>query len=150
VPFEFELRPAKAEDYDFLYQLHKAAIGDYVAATWGPWDDDAQQARFRERFAATPRQVVMVAGRKAGVLELVERPDELFLGLIEVLPAYQGQGLGTAIIRSVQRSAAAQGRPVGLRVLRVNPAQRLYRRLGFQIVEENETHLTMRWQPPAY
>jgi hypothetical protein len=43
--------------------------------------------------------------------------------------------------------AAAQERPVRLRVLRVNPAQRLYLRLGFVITDESPERLTMEWRP---
>ena len=32
------LRPATGADSEFCYQLHKAAMGDYVAAIWG-WDE---------------------------------------------------------------------------------------------------------------
>ena len=32
-------------------------------------------------------------------------------------------------------------------VLKVNPARRLYERLGFAIVGETETHYLMRWRP---
>ena len=32
------LRPARPADSEFCYQLHKAAMGDYVAAIWG-WDE---------------------------------------------------------------------------------------------------------------
>jgi hypothetical protein len=36
---------------------------------------------------------------------------------------------------------------VRLRVLRVNPAERLYWRLGFEVVGETESHLLMELVP---
>jgi hypothetical protein len=50
-------------------------------------------------------------------------------------------------VRQVMAQAAAQERPVRLRVLRVNPAQRLYLRLGFVITDETPERLYMEWQP---
>ena len=38
----YTLRPATAEDYAFLYDLHVATMKEYVAQTWG-WDDAVQQ-----------------------------------------------------------------------------------------------------------
>jgi ribosomal protein S18 acetylase RimI-like enzyme len=141
------LRPVTPEDYDFLYALHKATIGDYVAATWGRWDEAFQQEHFHRHFNPAIRQMIVVAGQPAGVLALEERPDELYLALIELAPAFQNQGLGGEIISTVMRSAAAQGRPVALQVLKVNPARALYERLGFRLREETPTHYSLIWQP---
>jgi hypothetical protein len=41
----YQLRPATAADYDFLYQLKVAALKEYVAATWG-WDEAYQRQHF--------------------------------------------------------------------------------------------------------
>jgi hypothetical protein len=40
--------------------------------------------------ARTPRDVVEVAGEPVGVVAIEERPDELYLGMIELLPEWQG------------------------------------------------------------
>jgi len=41
----------------------------------------------------------------------------------------------------------AAGKPVALRVLKPNPARRLYERLGFEIICETPERCFMRWQP---
>ena len=45
-------------------------------------------------------------------------------------------------------AAAAAGVAVELSVLKANPAQRLYARLGFRVVGEEERAYTLRWTPP--
>lgn len=47
------------------------------------------------------------------------------------------------------READRSDKPVRLRVLKVNPARRLYQRLGFRIVDEDETHYTMLRSPAS-
>lgn len=42
----YALRPATADDYEFLYQLHVAAIKPAVEATGG-WDEAFQQEHFQ-------------------------------------------------------------------------------------------------------
>ena len=43
----------------------------------------------------------------------------------------------------VLHEAAMRGLPTRLHVLKINPASVLYRRLGFSLVEETETHYIM-------
>ena len=43
------LRPATPADSEFCYQLHKAAMGDYVAAIWG-WDEQVQRGLHARAF----------------------------------------------------------------------------------------------------
>lgn len=135
----YTLRPATAGDYAFLYDLHVACLKAYVAATWG-WDEAVQRAMFREGFAPERSRIVEVGGRAVGVIAVERRLAEWFVANIAVAPAMQGQGLGAALLRSVLADAAREGLPVRLQVLRVNPARRLYERLGFVIEGETPTH----------
>jgi RimJ/RimL family protein N-acetyltransferase len=140
---EWRLRPATDADRDFLFDLHRQAMRDYVEPLWG-WDDGVQRRLFDDRFTTRHSRVIQVDGEDVGLLQLEDQPSEVVLGLIELLPAWQGKGIGTAIIRSV----LAQGKPVSLRVLRGNPrAAALYKRLGFRIVRRAPEHLYMRAEP---
>jgi ribosomal protein S18 acetylase RimI-like enzyme len=72
------------------------------------------------------------------------RETEVLLKFIEVLPDYQNQGIGTAVIKSVLEEVHHTGQPVGLQVLKVNPARSLYERLGFLTTGQTATHYLMR------
>jgi ribosomal protein S18 acetylase RimI-like enzyme len=53
---------------------------------------------------------------------------------LEVVPAQQGKGIGTAVADLVIEQSARQGLPAVLSVLTVNPrARALYERLGFRV-----------------
>jgi ribosomal protein S18 acetylase RimI-like enzyme len=80
-------------------------------------------------------------------LSVRNRETEVLLKFIEVLPEYQNQGIGTAVIKSVLEQAHHTGRPVGLQVLKVNPARSLYERLGFLTTGQTATHYLMRATP---
>jgi hypothetical protein len=41
------------------------------------------------------------------------------------------------------------GKPLALQVRKVNPAARLYARLGFTKAGEDEIYVQMRWEPPS-
>jgi GNAT superfamily N-acetyltransferase len=141
------LRPATQADGAFLFDLLKAALGPYVAQTWG-WDEDWQRDHFWSRFTPEGAQIVVFHGRDVGVFRVAEDEDAILLSQIFLLPEVQGRGIGTALIRSLLDRAFAQDLPVRLRVLRINPARRLYERLGFVAVGETETHILMRAAPP--
>ena len=64
-------------------------------------------------------------------------------------PEVQKAGLGTELMRSAMAMAAEIGVPARLQVLHVNPARRLYERLGFVIHGTTETHYLMEWRPPG-
>jgi len=143
----YTLRPAAKKDYDFLYRLIEVCLKEYVEATWG-WDDEFQQTHFAEHFDITGCQIVLVNGREAGQLTVIEKENSIFISAIYLLPEFQNRGLGSALIREVQAVAAKKSRPVTLQVLKANqPARRLYERLGFVVTAEKLTHYTMQWTP---
>jgi ribosomal protein S18 acetylase RimI-like enzyme len=143
-----ELRAARQADAEFLYGLLKATMQAYVAQVWG-WDEQWQRAYFQEHFDPSQEQIVILEGEEIGVLAIEEKEDAVFLSKVYLLPEYQGQGIGTHLMRSVLDGAFGRGLPVTLRVLKVNPARRLYERLGFVVAGETETHTLMEARPPG-
>lgn len=140
------LRPAHPEDRGFLLALKEAAMRRYVEQVWG-WDDAEQVAYFDERFVPERWQIIQVEGQDAGVLIVEEDAEQVYLAEIEVLPAWQGRGIGTAAIGSLIERASTAGKPVTLRVLHVNKrARALYERLGFRPYKEIDTHVYLRWE----
>lgn len=133
------VRPAADDDLAFAFDVKRAAIGTYVARTWG-WDEAFQRAFHAADWAAHRPDIVELDGTPIGTLEVVERPDHVYLGEFYLLPAYQGRGIGTALLRRALARADERGMPVRLQFLRVNPVRSLYERHGFRIANESATH----------
>ncbi len=141
-------RPATDADYEFLYSLHVAAMKALITEIWG-WDEAWQADYFKEKFDASKRKIILVNGKPVGVIMVEKRENEHFLDLIEILPEFQSQGIGSAVIRDFIRDAHEHGRPATLNVHKKNPlAQRLYRRLGFQVIHEEEARYKLACFPP--
>ena len=121
---------------------------EYVEAVWG-WDEEFQTHFFDKYFDPDgERQIIQVDGADVGWIEVWDRPKEIILASIRVLPEWQGQGIGTAVIRSVTGQATQAAKPVALYVLKVNErAMRLYQREGFRVVRETDKHFRMVWEP---
>jgi ribosomal protein S18 acetylase RimI-like enzyme len=143
-----ELRDATGEDRDFAYDVLRASMREYVAQVWG-WDEDFQQARFKRSFDPRRVQIIVCDGEDAGVFTAYPEGDAVMLSQIYILPQYQNRGIGTQLIRSLLESVHADGKPVSLRALKVNPVHRLYERLGFELVKEDETYYYMTCAAPC-
>lgn len=141
-------RPALMSDDRFLYRLMQEAIGPYVAILWG-WDEDFQQERWTRVFNPSRWQLIASGEEDVGGLELEYRPDELYVANLLISPEHQRRGTGTAVMQGILSTTHAQGKPVRLQVLKVNPARAWYARLGFVEEGETETHYVMLAPPPA-
>jgi ribosomal protein S18 acetylase RimI-like enzyme len=140
----WRLRPLRDDEREWAYALHRAALGEYVEATWG-WDDALQRRLFDAALERTPRDVVEVEGEAVGVVAVEERPRELYLGMLELRAAWQGRGIGTSIVAWLRERAAASGRALCLDVLPVNVrAIAFYEQCGLRVVASERTRLTMR------
>lgn len=135
---------------------------DLFAATRGPefaalgWPEPAlhsfltSQAQLQARHYDTTypgafRGIVTGQGVAVGRLYLYARPGHIRVVDISLLPAWQTQGLGSALLGAVQAMAKAEDADVRLSVSIGNPAWRLYQRLGFVVVADNGAALEMRW-----
>lgn len=137
---QITFRKIRTEDFEFLRRLHRAALKDYIAQTWG-WEEEYQEQRFKKEFDPNDGEIIVANGEDAGFLWTKEKETETFLVSIRLLPDHQNKGIGTKIILDlVERST----RPIRLQVLKVNPAKNLYERLGFKIYEETKTHFLMK------
>jgi ribosomal protein S18 acetylase RimI-like enzyme len=143
----YRLRAATPEDGEFIYQLRVDGLKEYVTQVWG-WDEKFNRGLFWQKFNSRRYQVIVINERDVGAVALEHRENEAFLADIEITREWRGQGLGTAIISKFLADARRQGIPTALQVLKVNPARRLYQRLGFQVVGETDTHYLMRTVGP--
>ena len=137
------LRPATSGDAELLYRILEQSAREVVEATFGAWDEAWQRDRFARRTDPTTHDVILDGASPVGCLHVEESAARVDLHRILLLPEAQGRGIGTALIDVIAAAASERGKPVRLRVFRVNPARALYERLGFAIVERTETHLIM-------
>jgi ribosomal protein S18 acetylase RimI-like enzyme len=136
------LRQATEKDEAFLRKLHREAMGPHVEAALGWWDADEQEKRFA-KAAVSWHQIIVLDGHPIGCLLVFSKPNAVILSRIWIIPSAQGRGIGTHLVLQVCDKAQEDGCPVRLQVLKVNRAQQLYARLGFEIVAETPTHFVM-------
>jgi ribosomal protein S18 acetylase RimI-like enzyme len=109
---------------------------------------ELQHREYRRNYADASFEVLVVDGADAGRLYVRRTDDEVHLIDIALLPEFRGRGIGTALLRELMDEAAAAGKVINIYVEQENPAQSLYRRLGFEPVAESGVYLLMERQPP--
>jgi GNAT superfamily N-acetyltransferase len=143
------LRSLAADELALLYDITHAAMGSYVERAYGVWDEAVQRRNCAQSAAEIALQVIVVDGVAAGVLGVQELADLHYLRTIYLYPRFQKKGLGARVLAYVIARADVRGLPVKLRVFHINPAQRLYARLGFATTEIVDDIRRVMMRPPT-
>jgi GNAT superfamily N-acetyltransferase len=127
----FRFEPAAADDAEALVALRIAAMRDSLEQL-GRFDPDRARDRFLATYAPAHGRWVIVDGARAGFVQL--RPDDAGLKLDHcyITPAWQGRGIGSAVLRALLAEADAQALDLRLDALRGSASQRFYQRHGFR------------------
>lgn len=74
-----------------------------------------------------------------------DKDDNTFeIGNICIKPEYQNKGIGTAILKEILFENKDKG--IALQCFKENPVIKLYERMGFEKVGENDNHIKMKKQ----
>ena len=141
------LRRAGAEDADFAFRVLKETMLEYVVSTWGTWHEEESRRETVEQVSSGRTEIIEFNQVPIGV-QLVERPGtHIQLVQLYIAKEFQRRGLGTQLLKRLFVEARESSLPIRLRVLPVNPAKRLYERLGFVVIETTAERLFMEWRP---
>lgn len=142
----FKLRPANPADFEFAFEVKRQALGPHIAARWG-WDAELQRQYHAAHWQSRPWSIITVGDRDAGTVSIHEGTEHIQFGEFYLLPEFQRQGIGSAVLKAVIERADKIGKPVKLEHLKWNPVGSLYQRNGFRVVGENDTHYFLTRQP---
>ncbi len=138
----WRFREATISDFGFIFRVYKSTMKPYIEQIWH-WDDSAQRQHYETTFSVDDYQIIQSEDEDIGVLSMTNMEEYDFLARIEILPEYQNQGIGTAILQMLILNAKKTTSPIMLRVFKINPARNLYKRLGFQVIRQDDIHLDM-------
>ncbi|PZP90589.1 MAG: hypothetical protein DI587_38230 [Variovorax paradoxus] len=139
----FCLRAATTEDREFIFASYKTTLRQYVQWAWG-WDEEFQLSGFWKHHPLEEFQVVVVGSTRAGAMHVQEQESLNFIRMIFLLPEFQGSGIGSQLLCGEVARAQELAKQLHLKVIKINPAKRLYDRLGFSIIEEDSVSYHMR------
>ena len=144
------LRPSTPEDRPFLARVYASTREEELAnvpfspeekAAFVEQQFSAQTAHYARHYHDTSFDLILVDGEPAGRLIVGRWHDQVRIVDVALLPEFRGLGVGTRVLEPVLAEGEARGVPVTIHVEQFNPAQRLYRRLGFEQVSSEGIYL---------
>lgn len=143
----FTLEPLTAADGDFRMEVFRATIKPYLDDLFG-WDEATQTAIILDQLKGGSHSAIVTGGQRVGIVQVEASEDAISLRQIEILPRFQGRGIGTAVVRSFMDRCGRKGKLLTLHVFKSNTsALRLYERLGFRVSGQGEHDIEMTYTP---
>jgi ribosomal protein S18 acetylase RimI-like enzyme len=120
--------------------VHKSELSRYVQG-WGKVNDCGIKALTDDGQAVGAVWLRLLTDKNRGYGYIDDHTPEL---AIAVAAEHRGKGIGTLLLKRIFVLAAKKHEAVSLNVSKDNPAKRLYNRLGFEVVCEEVSSLTMK------
>ena len=147
-------RPIDEADRDFLSAVYASTRTEELAQV--DWDEQqkaaflemqfsAQHQYYQEHYKGTDFLIILLDNQPIGRFYISRWSSEFRIVDLALLPEFRDTGIGTQILRNVLSEATTLGKPVRIHVERFNPAQNLYRRLGFAKTGEYGVYDLMEW-----
>ncbi|NOH31751.1 GNAT family N-acetyltransferase [Vibrio mediterranei] len=133
-------RAARSNDFDFLFELKKAAEYEAVSRVFG-WDESLQRHLHEVEWSQAKPTIIEIDGKRIGSYLLKPQDGGYYFGRFFLLPDYQGKGIGSAVIKDCIGKAKSQ--PITLCYLVGNQVHSLYERHGFRVTHQDEHFVHM-------
>jgi ribosomal protein S18 acetylase RimI-like enzyme/SAM-dependent methyltransferase len=149
------LRPETPDDEAFSFHVFAGTRAEELTLT--NWSDNqkeqflrmqsnAQQRHYHATYPTASFDIILCDNVPAGRLYVNRGAETIGVIDIALLPEFRGRGIGTTLLREVLAEATPT-RPVFIHVEKFNPARRLYDRLGFRPIGDDDVYVKMEWRP---
>lgn len=145
----------KDHDEPFLFALYMSSR-QLEMHSWG-WSEkekldflrmqyDCRHRSYQMRYPLMESRIITYFSIPVGRIIIAKKEKAMVLLDITLLPEYQNQGIGTALLKEMQQNIKRE-EILQLTVLKSNSAARkLYEKLGFRGNGEDELYLVMEWK----
>lgn len=148
--------PVAEADLVFVYALYAQVRAAELAPV--PWAQDAKDAFLADQAALQHRHyltnypgadllVIEDGSGPIGRVYVYRTPAEIRIMDIALMPDWRNRGIGARLLNEILDEARSTGSRVTLHVEPDNLAQRLYRRLGFRLIERRGVYDFLGWEP---
>jgi len=145
------LRSATPDDEGFLLKLFGStridefkflADANQIDALIG-MQFNLQRRQYEAGYPDAEHNIILRDGQPVGRIFVDEGEREIALVDVALVPEFRNKGIGRYLLDLLLARAAAVKKPVRLHVSKLNPARRLYERLGFSVVSEDGMYFEM-------
>ena len=93
----FSTRLAQNSDFDFLFELKKAAEFELIKSVFG-WDEEFQRKMHKNEWNEARPSIVEISEEAVGSYLLQDKGDHFYFCRFFLLPAFHGKGIGSQIL----------------------------------------------------
>ena len=143
---DYKIRIATPNDRNLIYTLKAESVRPYVEKIWG-WDENYQKKDFDSDFSNIEQfHVIEIDNSFVGFVQYYFEFPYFEVVEIHLLPECRGKGIGSDILRYLQKVCVAQDRKIRIGCFKENHrAKQLYQKLGFVQTEETDTHFILEY-----
>lgn len=142
------LRTATENDARFLFDVKIVAMSkvhDDLHPS-DPIDTESEFGKYMEEFDAEKVNVIEYDGKDVGRLRVVRSDESIYVGGLQILPAYQQKGIGSAIFKDLMEESDRTAKPIITEIHHVNTININWKKkLGFKEIASNDKQVTMRY-----
>jgi len=148
------LRPARAEDHEFLYRLFYLTQEDRLHLFYLSQEAKAQlialifagfECHYQTLAPTADDRLVLLDDEPIGRMIILQLREEIRLADLALLPQRRKRGIGSALIGELQTESVMTKRPLRLQVSKYDRVLRLYQRLGFYKTGTMDPYLLLEW-----
>lgn len=146
----FLLENIAENDLKAFIDVEKMSHNKYVAEHsdfFGAWNENLLTNTFHEKFHCSYFQKLVFNGEIVGFLGYDKKDDVINHVFIRLLENVQHNGIGTWFLSNLIVLSEKFHIPVNIVVIKTNPAQNLYRKMGFAFYKEEDVFYHFRYLP---
>lgn len=137
-------REAGLSDLPFLLKLRIDTMDEHLKAQGIHYRAEHHLERLLDQFKCS--KLICYQTKRIGLIKVKQSRDRIHLMQLQISPSFQGQGIGSYLVKELIRVAMNSKCRLSLKVLKLNPAKALYQRLGFIVTAESNIDFEMVYQ----
>ena len=138
-------RQASDGDFDYCKRLYFEGMEWIIKKL--QLNRAAQEVGFEKQWDLGQIRIIELDDSDVGWLQVIEKEGEIFLGQLFVDRPFQRRGIGTHAMKHLIGEAERLHQTMQLSVAKINPAVRLYERMGFHFIREDDRKFYMKRDP---
>jgi len=145
----FSLRDISEEDLDDFIIVEKQTHYKYVAEHkyfFGEWNENVLRSAFAGKREMTFFKKLDWNDETVGFLCYDQKSDKIDNVFIRLTEKAQRKGIGTLFLSYLKELSVEFSIPVFLVVIKTNPAQNLYKKLGFECYKEQDVFYYFKYK----
>lgn len=126
--------------------VHKKYIDEH-SDFFGGWNDKFVFDEFYQKIKLTFFRKLLLNDEIVGFMNYDHKKDKIDDVSIFLSEKIQNKGIGTLFVSNLIKLSKEYSIPAFIEVIKTNPAQNLYKRLGFEIYKEEDVFYFLKYNP---